>query len=249
LVEINRNLPVGSDPRNQKTYRFRMTPVRFVITELARLVFPLLIKTTVEGIENVPANGQVILVSNHMTNFDVFPIQLSIDRLIFFMGKAELFKNTIFDFLYRELGAFPVYRGERDEWAMEHAQAILDRGLVLGMFPEGGRSKEGKLRPAKTGAARLALKNECPILPLALDGTQKIIELFPKRAEVNICFGELVYPDPEETALNLTDRFMFRVAELLPPVIRGAYALRPEGFDDVYEENANRLPGRLRHHR
>ena len=65
--------------------------------------------------------------------------------------------------------------------------------------------------------ARLALKNNCPILPLALNGTQKISSHFPRRAEVNIRFDELVYPLPDETALNLTDRYMFRLAELLPP--------------------------------
>jgi 1-acyl-sn-glycerol-3-phosphate acyltransferase len=146
------------------------------------------------------------------------------------MAKVELFKYPVFDFLYRELGAFSVHRGERDQWAMEHAKGILKRGLVLGMFPEGGRSKEGKLRPAKTGAARLAIEFNCPILPVALNGTQLIHERFLRQAKVSLCFDKLVYPEPEETVLNLTDRFMFRLAELLPPEKRGAYALKPAGF-------------------
>jgi 1-acyl-sn-glycerol-3-phosphate acyltransferase len=230
LVENNLKDPIGSDPRNLKTYRFRKTPIRIAVIELARAIFPLLAKTVVTGVDNVPTSGALILAANHLTNFDVFPIQLSIERPIFFMGKAELFKNPVFDYLYRELGAFPVYRGERDEWAIEHAQEVLKRGLVLGMFPEGGRSKEGKLRPAKTGVARLALKFNCPILPVALYGTQKITKHFPRQTEVHLCFDEPVYPQPEETVLNLTDRFMFKLADLLPPGERGAYALRPEGF-------------------
>ncbi|MFH1906892.1 MAG: lysophospholipid acyltransferase family protein [Chloroflexota bacterium] len=80
------------------------------------------------------------------------------------MGKAELFKNPLIDQFFRNLGGFPVYRGERDEWAIRHAGKLLRHGQVLGMFPEGTRSHGRGLKVAKTGAVRLVLSVNCPIL-------------------------------------------------------------------------------------
>jgi 1-acyl-sn-glycerol-3-phosphate acyltransferase len=134
------------------------------------------------------------------------------------------------DHFYKELGAFPVHRGERDAWAFDHAMEVLSRGLVLGMFPEGTRSKGHGLRPAKTGAARLAIGSGAPILPVALFGTQTLFKKFPTKSLIHVRFGELVHPFPNETALALTDRVMFEMARMLPPSARGAYLNHPVGF-------------------
>jgi 1-acyl-sn-glycerol-3-phosphate acyltransferase len=218
------------DPRDAKTYCFRMTPLRAAITQFARLALPLVAHVSVEGNHHLPASGPVIMAANHMTNFDVFPIQLNLSRPIFFMAKAELFENTFSDFLYRQLGAFPVWRGEKDEWALRHARQVLERGLVLGMFPEGKRSKKSGLSPAKTGTARLALSFGCPILPAALLGTREMFRRFPRRTEIRLQFGSPIYPRPGESALGLTDRLMFYIGEMLPSEARGAYTSHPDGF-------------------
>lgn len=221
---------ISTDPRANKKYHYQMTPIRHILTETARRVFVLFTETMVSQVDMLPDSGGVILAANHLTNFDVFPIQFATQRPIFFMGKAELFKNPLMDFVYRQMGGFPVHRGERDEWAMEHAREVLERGLVLGMFPEGTRSHASGLRLAKTGTARLSLITRCPIMPAALYGTQKITKRFPKQTLIHLSFGKLIYPDQNESTLSLTDRLMFALADMLPVDARGAYAYRPAGF-------------------
>src|SRR5574339_967982 len=156
------------DPRDQKKYYFADTSQRRGLVALARFLFSFIMKMEVVGLENFPREGPVVLVANHVTNFDVFPMQFALPRPIFFMGKAELFKNPLLDLFLRNLSGFPVNRGEKDLWAMRHAAKILKHGQVLGMFPEGKRSRGKGLKVAKTGTAKLALEAACPIVPLTV---------------------------------------------------------------------------------
>jgi len=160
----------------------------------------------------------------------VFPMQLALPRPIFFMGKAELFKFSLIDILFRNFGAFPVYRGEKDAWALRHARKVLDHGQTLGMFPEGTRSKGRGLGVAKTGTARLAIEASCPIVPMALVGADRFFARFPHRARVIVIFLSPLLPKPDETPLALTDRLMFVLASALPEDMRGVYAEIPKGF-------------------
>src|SRR4030095_2817080 len=146
------------DPREKKKYYLAETPQRRLLIALARALFKPIMKMEVSGLENFPLEGPVILAANHVTNFDVFPMQFVIPRVIFFMGKAELFKNPIMDILIRNLSGFPVNRGDKDHWAMNHAMKVLKHGQTLGIFPEGKRSKGHGLGVAKTGTARLAIE-------------------------------------------------------------------------------------------
>ena len=166
-----------------------------------------------------------------MTNFDVFPIQFSVPRPIFFMGKAELFKNPLLDPFLRNLSGFPVNRGEKDDWAMRHAAKVLKHGQTLGMFPEGKRSKGKGLAVAKTGTARLAIEASCPILPMAVVGSDRFFKRFPRRTRVQIRLLAPLLPKPGETLLALTDRLMFTLAQGLPQEMRGVYDELPRGFD------------------
>ncbi|HBY08941.1 MAG TPA: 1-acyl-sn-glycerol-3-phosphate acyltransferase [Chloroflexi bacterium] len=219
------------DPREQKTFVFQATPVRKATIAFVRLVLPFLMTRNIRGAENLPPEGPVVLASNHLTNFDVFPIQLALPRPLFFMAKSELHKNALMDAYLRQLGAFPVQRGERDDWALAHAHKVLAQQQVLAMFPEGTRSKGRGLRPGKTGVAHFALEAGCPILPVAITGTEKVLKHFPQRAAVTVTFGEPIYPQKGENPLALTDRLMFTLAGMLPPELRGVYAERPRGFD------------------
>jgi 1-acyl-sn-glycerol-3-phosphate acyltransferase len=218
------------DARQRKRYYFTMTPLRRIVTALARGLFSLVMDIHVVGLERFPKDGPVVLAANHTNNYDGFPMQLIMPRLIFFMAKAELHRNLLVDLVMRQLGSFPVERGMRDEWAMQHAREILTRGLVLGIFPEGSRNRGQGLRPAKTGAARLALEVNCPIVPMAVEGTQRMFGRFPRRTRVTVSVGEPIFPVWGETTLALTDRYMFALAEMLPPDQRGAYAIHPDGF-------------------
>ncbi len=218
------------DPRDRQTFYFRMTPFRAVVTYLLTQFFRLFMKLDVRGLEHFPLDGAVILACNHVTNFDVFPMQIALPRPIFFMGKAELFAFPPFGWVLRNLGAFPVYRGEKDAWAMAHARKVLEHGAVLGMFPEGTRSKGRGLGVAKTGSARLAIEMGVPIAPMVVIGSDAFFANFPRRAPVSVRLLPLLHPLPGETPLALTDRLMFSMAAALPADMRGVYAEIPAGF-------------------
>ena len=221
---------VEFDPRDRKQFVFCATPLRkFVVWALTRL-FRLFMKLEVRGLENFPMNGAVVVVSNHVNFFDVFPMQISLPRPIFFMAKAELFKFPPVDIVFRNCGAFPVYRGEKDAWAMRHAKKVLEHEQTLGMFPEGTRSKGRGLSVAKTGSARLAIEANCPIMPMAIEGVDQFFKRFPSRAHIVVTFQPPLLPKPDETPLALTDRLMFALASALPEDMRGVYAEIPEGF-------------------
>jgi 1-acyl-sn-glycerol-3-phosphate acyltransferase len=218
------------DPRDRKKFYFADTPQRRVMVSIVRFLFHFMMKMEVAGADNFPPEGPVILAANHVTNFDVFPMQFALPRPIFFMGKAELFRNPLLDVLLRNLSGFPVNRGEKDQWAMRHAAKVLKHGQALGMFPEGTRSQGKGLAVAKTGVARLAIEASCPIVLVAVTGSDKFFKRFPRRARVRIEFLPPLLPKPEENPLALTDRMMFTLAQALPEEMRGVYAELPEGF-------------------
>ncbi len=218
------------DPRNKLHFSFRTTPFRRFVVFVLGSFFKLIMKLDVQGAENLPADGAVVLAANHVTNFDVIPMQLSLPRPIFFMAKSGLFKFPLFEAALRDLGAFPVFRGEKDEWALRHAARVLENGQVLGMFPEGKRSQGKGLHVAKTGSARLALDASCPIVPMAVVGTDSFFKRFPHRTRVTIKLLPPILPKPGESAIALMDRVMFALANGLPEDMRGVYAEVPKGF-------------------
>jgi 1-acyl-sn-glycerol-3-phosphate acyltransferase len=227
LTQSERN---ENDPREHKSFVFHATVFRRLLVAILRLAFRLVMKIEVSGLENLPPEGPAVVACNHVTNFDVFPMQFSLPRPIFFMAKAELFKFPFMDVALRNLGAFPVYRGEKDQWAMGHARRVLERGQILGMFPEGTRNKGRGLGVAKTGTARLALETNSLIVPMVVIGTDGFFRDFPRRAKVTVNLLPPLLPDPGETPLALTDRLMFRMAATLPEDLRGVYAEIPSGF-------------------
>lgn len=220
----------STDPRDQKTYYFRPTLFRRILVPVLKLIFKTFSYIEASGVENLPRKGGVVLAANHVTNFDVFVMQFVLPRPIFFMGKEELFRNPVLDWALRKLGGFPVHRGAQDRWAMRHAEKILQRGRLFGIFPEGKRSKGKGLHPGKTGGARLAKSVECPVVPLAIYGTQHLFRRFPRRTRIVIHVGKPIHPRPDESPMEMTERVMFAIADMLPPEARGIYAQRPPGF-------------------
>jgi 1-acyl-sn-glycerol-3-phosphate acyltransferase len=221
-----------NDPRDRQHFVFQATFFRKVLVAVLRQIFHLIMKMDVQGLENFPLDGPVVIACNHVTNFDVFPMQLCLPRPIFFMAKVELFKFPLMAIALPNLGAFPVYRGEKDAWAMRHARKVLEHKQTLGMFPEGTRNKGRGLGIAKTGTARLALETQSPIVPMVVTGTDHFFKHFPRCANVTVELLPLLLPNPGETPLALTDRLMFRMAAALPEEMRGVYAEIPKGFGD-----------------
>ena len=219
-----------SDLRDRKQFYFHDTPFRRSMVALLKGLSRPFMRLDVRGLEHLPLEGAVVLAANHVTNFDVFPMQISLPRPIFYMGKAELFKVGIMDAVFRRMGAFPVYRGEKDQWAMRHAARVLEHGQVLGMFPEGTRSQGRGLGVAKTGAARLAIEAHCPIVPMALIGSDRFFRQLPRPNTVTVSLLPPILPTPDDTPLSLTDRVMFLLASALPADMRGVYSELPKGF-------------------
>jgi 1-acyl-sn-glycerol-3-phosphate acyltransferase len=225
------NLQQDFDPRDRKKYYLKDSSTRRFIFWLIRIFFDSVAVMKLEGRENFPLDGPVIIAANHVTNFDAFPMQFAAPRAICFMGKAELF-NTLLDPLLRVLCAFPVNRGEKDEWALRHAHKVLAHGHALGMFPEGTRSKGKGLAMAKTGTARMAIEMNCPIIPMTVIGTDMVFRGFPHRSHMTIKLLPPILPNSNDTPLSLTDRLMFTLAAGLPESMRGVYAEIPKGFGD-----------------
>ncbi|MCL5289914.1 MAG: lysophospholipid acyltransferase family protein [Bacillota bacterium] len=139
------------------------------------------------GLEHLPAKGGVVVVSNHISNLDPVVVGCALTRPVHFMAKVELFKIPVLSFIIKILGAFPVNREKSDRNAIRKALEILQRGSMVGVFPEGTRSKTGQLQKAHIGAAMLAVKADVPILPVALKGTKGWFK------KITVVIGEPVY--------------------------------------------------------
>lgn len=170
------------------------------------------------GSENVP-DGACIIAPNHMSMHDVLFVSASIYRQIFYMAKAELFKNRFVAWLIGSLGGFPVNRGKRDITAIKTALQVLKRGDILGIFPEGTRVKEGEHVRAKTGVALFAYRTKCPVIPVGISTKHQERRLF-RRVYIN--FGEpLTYDDLQftdgsyEDLQRASDIIMEKVHELM----------------------------------
>ena len=129
-----------------------------------------------EGFDRVPPTGPAILCPNHISFLDSAFLMLTVPRRISFVGKAEYMDSWKTKHIFPALGMIPIDRagGDRSQGALEAAAAVLRRGELFGIFPEGTRSRDGALYRGHTGAARLALQVRCPILPVGVIGTREI---------------------------------------------------------------------------
>ncbi|BBZ04013.1 1-acyl-sn-glycerol-3-phosphate acyltransferase [Mycolicibacterium chitae] len=141
----------------------------------------LLGRPKVEGLEHVPADGPAILASNHLAVMDSFYLPLVVRRRITFLAKQEYFTGTglkgrLLAWFYTVVGQVPIDRTNADsaQDALNTAARILGQGKLLGMYPEGTRSPDGRLYKGKTGLARLALETGVPVIPVAMIGTDVV---------------------------------------------------------------------------
>src|SRR5579884_1097661 len=127
------------------------------------------------GREHIPSTGPVILAANHRSFFDPFVLGTMTRRPVYYVAKKELFTySRLLSWLLNALGAFPVDRGHGDRDTIETAKAILNRGEIVLMFPEGTRTRPGSLGKPKRGVGRLALETGAPVVPIAILGTEDI---------------------------------------------------------------------------
>ena len=135
----------------------------------------------VEGLENIPDSGPAILAGNHLAVADSFYLPLVVRRRITFLAKAEYFTGTgvkgrLTRWFYTVAGQVPIDRSNADaaQGALDSAKRLLDAGKLMGMYPEGTRSPDGRLYKGKTGLARVALDTGVPVIPVAMTGTDVV---------------------------------------------------------------------------
>ncbi len=143
--------------------------VRFVLN----IIFLGFYGLHVEGRENIPSEGAVIIAPNHKSYFDPPLVGVAITtRVVHYMAKEELFKNPVFGWILRQFGTFPVKRGAIDRTAVRRAMKELKTGNALGIFPEGTRIKKEELGTFHSGMASLALMTGTPVIPVAVIGSK-----------------------------------------------------------------------------
>ena len=207
---------------------------------LSRIFIPTFGSIRVTGREYVPQGGPLIIVANHQSNADPPVMVYAIPRPVFFMAKRSLFWGPVISYLLRAVHVYPVDRDGRDVDALKWALRTLNSGMALLIFPEGTRSP-GALRKATDGLAYLALSSGAPVLPVGITGTERIRGMFCIAfhfQRLRVAIGEpFTLPRPEgrlDRALlqSATEEVMSRIAALLPPSYRGAYAGSENGEED-----------------
>lgn len=139
-------------------------------------LFKLAYRPRFQGLENVPTEGPVIVAANHLSFIDSLFIPLGLDREVIFLGKAEYFDKKRTAWFFKMANVIPIRRdsGSAAEAALQAGLGVLAEGSVLGIYPEGTRSPDGRLYRGKTGVARLALESGVPVIPLCLFGTRDV---------------------------------------------------------------------------
>ena len=197
-------------------------------------------RVQVVGRENIPKNGPVILAPNHTSFCDSFFLPLVLRRRVTFVAKAEYFDSWKTAWFFRAAGQIPMHRqgGSASERALAAARGVLTTGGVLGIYPEGTRSPDGKLYKGHTGVARLALQCGAPVIPVGMAGTTEVQPIGSNMMRpfktVRVCFGEaLKVGDHSSQAAadplvlrRIADELMFEIRNLSGQEYVDRYAKR-----------------------
>jgi 1-acyl-sn-glycerol-3-phosphate acyltransferase len=195
------------------------------------LVSRLLWRARIEGAERLPRSGPFIVVANHCSNLD--PLMMGwatgnqVGRVVHFMAKIEMRHWPVIGWLATQAGVYFVRRGERDRAAQRFSLETLAAGRPIAIFPEGTRSKDGRLKAGKPGTALIAMRSGAPIVPAGISGTHRIFpgrSLWPRPTRVLIRFDEPFSLDHvpsgrlDRDELEAgTERIMTAIERLLPP--------------------------------
>ena len=222
-----------------------MAPVLYevihaVVPPVARAVW----RPSIEGLDRVPATGPVILASNHLSFVDSVVIPCVVPRKVVFLAKSDYFtgsglKGAVQRAWFEGLGMLPVDRDDTRAAlaSLDTALEVLGRGEAFGIYPEGSRSRDGRLYRGRTGVAHLALTAACPVVPVGLLGTERIQPVgtrLPRLADVTVRFGEPIDVGDEYEGVppglarrEVTDRIMAAIQELTGQEPAGVYNERP----------------------
>lgn len=213
-----------------------------VVPPLARAIW----RPTVSGLHHVPVTGPVILASNHLSFADSVVIPVVVPRKVVFLAKSDYFtgsgvRGAMTRAWFEGLGMLPVDRDDPRSAleSLDTALEVLGRGEAFGLYPEGTRSRDGRLYRGRTGVAHLALTAGAPIVPVGLRGTQDLQPVgssLPRLASVDVAFGEAIHPGEEYAGVPsgkarrlLTDRVMASIRALSGQEEAGVYNERGTG--------------------
>jgi 1-acyl-sn-glycerol-3-phosphate acyltransferase len=190
---------------------------------------------TVEGLENLPPRGQgMIIAVNHInwTDIHILGASFPYSHRLWWVAKVELYGNKIATWFFRNMQVIPIKRGKRDLSALTAAEEALKQGAVLLIFPEGHRSGGPGLLEGRGGAVRLAVWTGCPIVPVAIYGTEHGLRGAASRKPIHVRIGKPYHPQfegrtiPADKMDALTDEMMLHIAGLLPEEYWGFYRTR-----------------------
>lgn len=195
---------------------------------------PYLCTLTVEGRENIPEAGGVVIACNHTMGPDYVILGYASPRQVFYMAKSESFEiNPWLSKFLHAVGTFPVERFSQDAEALNEAIALVKSGKVLGMFPEGTRSRTGSLNAGRSGTVRIAANANAPIVPAIVLNSKKLLyrfkHPFAPRDHMTVRFGKPIVVDAAilddpDALREATEQMMISIARLLPAEQRGVYA-------------------------
>jgi 1-acyl-sn-glycerol-3-phosphate acyltransferase len=194
-------------------------------------VFRLAFRWRIEGREHVPTSGPAVIAANHQSFCDSLFLPLALRRRLTFLAKAEYFDAKRTAWLFRAVGQIPIRRGGGDASARALATAltVLSEGKLIGLYPEGTRSIDGKVHRGRTGVARLALESGVPVVPVGISGTDRIQPVgsrwFRPFRPVRVSFGEPMTFDAAalvdiETGRTSTERLRGFTDELMAEISR-----------------------------
>jgi 1-acyl-sn-glycerol-3-phosphate acyltransferase len=199
---------------------------------LAGMIFPLFFKLRLEGRENIPTTGPVMLASNHVAWIDIPLVAQPLKRFTHYMGKVELFQTPVIGWIIGMCGAFPVRRGEGDRESLRTADRLLKAGEMVAIFPEGHRSG-GALIRGLPGVALIALRADTPIVPVGIINSAAAFKkghILIRRPTLTVRYGKpftLTKSGARHSKDDLErgiDEIMTHIAQLLPPEYWGPYA-------------------------
>ncbi len=191
-------------------------PYRVICTILRALV-RLIWGRWGSGCESIPDTGPVIIASNHISNWDPVILGLACSREVYFLAKQGLFRNRLFTYVLRQLNVIPLNRDGSDTRALRRAIEVLKDGGALALFPEGTRSKTGKLGRAKSGTGYVAHTSGATVIPALISGSDRMWRSFVNRGELGVSFGKPVPVEgaaTSDTYRDVTVRVMDAIAAL-----------------------------------
>lgn len=184
------------------------------ILAIVGFVFRLIFRIDAKGAENIPAEGAVLLCANHVHMFDPVIIAMNSRREIRFMGKAEAFEWPVLGSLFRAMGGFPVKRGGADISAVRTSLKYLKEGQIVGIFPEGTRSKTGELGKAQHGVMMLADSANVVMVPAGIMGPYKLWGRIKLRIGEPVMSRDLLPPGVEYSREAAANALMQRIEAL-----------------------------------